>query len=833
VIARMNVGGPSLHVSYLTRELDLRGYETTLVAGRVGEEEGSMSYVAEELGVEPLYVPELQRAISPAPDLGAVLRLRSLIRELRPHIIHTHTAKAGAVGRAAALAAGRRRPPVVVHTFHGHVLRGYFDPATTAFFRQLERRLARITDALVAVSPQVRDDLVRLGVAPANRFAVIRLGLDLEQRTAAPPDARQRLREELGIPEDRFVVGWLGRMTEIKRADDLIRALASLRRRGAEADLLLVGDGPLRPMLTQLADALGVLEHTHFVGYRSEVGEIYAAVDAFGLTSANEGTPATIIEAQAAGLPIVSTDVGGVADIVRDGETGILTLPGDVEAIADGLARLAGDSDLRRRMGAAGRERVVGRYSVPRLVDDIDRLYRTLLGVTRPRERSVVGSRPRPLTPVLPRDVTAHAGRAEPKLKVLLLSQYFPPEVGATQTRMQAFAEYLSARGHDVTVICEFPNHPQGVIPPDYRGRVIEDERTNGYRVIRVWVNATEEKTQRTRMTFYLSYMTLATLAAPLAGRPDVVLATTPPLFTGAAGAVIGRAFGAPLVLDVRDLWPAAAVSLDQISGERTRRLAESLERWLYREAAQVVAVTEPFCRHIATVGRPQRPPVLIPNGTLESFFVNGDRSAGARLGIDDDRFLVTFAGTLGIAQALPSVIDAAEVAGSGFAFLLVGDGPLRDRLIALARDRGLDNVSFHGQVPLEEIQPLLSASDALLVSLSAHPTFRDFVPSKMIDFMATGKPIVLAAAGESARILEESGAGIAVAPENPTALVEALRWLADHPEHSAEMGRRGRAYAIERLRSHHAARLESVLLDLMKDRQARIPRLRRPDGER
>jgi glycosyltransferase involved in cell wall biosynthesis len=817
VIARMNVGGPSLHVSYLTRELDRRGYETTLVAGRVGEAEGSMSYVAEELGVSPLYIPELQRAISPAPDLGAVRALRSLIKKLRPHVIHTHTAKAGAVGRAAAMVSGRDRPKVVVHTFHGHVLRGYFDPAVTEVFRQLERGLARVTDALVAVSPQVRDDLVRLGVAPANRIAVIRLGLDLERRTAASPDARRRLREQLGIPEDRFVVGWLGRMTEIKRTDDLIRSLASLRARGADVDLLLVGDGPLRPALTALAEQLGVLDHTHFAGYRSDVGEIYAAVDAFALTSANEGTPATIIEAQAAGLPVVATDVGGVADIVRDGESGILTAAGDVEAIADGIARFLEDPALRRSAGAVGRAFVMKRYAVPRLVDDIDRLYRTLLDVSSPRQRSIVGARPRPLTPSLPDETRAQLDRADQRLKVLLLSQYFPPEVGATQTRMQAFAEYLAARGHDVTVICEFPNHPQGVIPPEYRGRVIEDERTNGYRVIRVWVNATEEKTQRTRVTFYLSYMTLATLVAPLVGRPDVVLATTPPLFTGAAGAAIAGMFGVPLVLDVRDLWPAAAVSLEQISGDMTRQLAEALERWLYRRAAQIIAVTEPFCRRIAEVGHPQRAPVLIPNGTLESFFVNGDRSARTRLGVGEDTFLVTFAGTLGIAQALPSVIDSAEIAGDGFAFAFVGDGPLREQLVERARERGLDNVSFHGQVPLEEIPRLLSASDALLVSLSAHPTFRDFVPSKMIDYMATGRPIVLAAAGESARILGESQAGLVVEPENPRRLAEAVRWLAEHPGDAAAMGGHGIEYARDRLRSRQAELLETVLLEVTR----------------
>jgi glycosyltransferase involved in cell wall biosynthesis len=818
VIARMNVGGPSLHVSYLTRGLDERGYETTLVAGRVGEEEGSMSYVADELGVEPLYVPELQRAISPAPDVAAVKKLRALIKELRPDIIHTHTAKAGAVGRAAALVSGRARPKVVVHTFHGHVLRGYFDPAATAVFRQLERGLARSTDALVAVSPQVRDDLVRLGVAPAQRIAVIRLGLDLDRRTATVDGARDRIRREFGIPDDRFVVGWLGRMTEIKRADDLIRSFAHLRSTGADADLLLVGDGPLRAPLTDLAATLGVLDRTHFAGYRVDVGEIYASVDAFALTSANEGTPATIIEAQAAGLPVVSTDVGGVADVVRDEATGFLTEPGDIAELADALGRLADDGGLRRKLGAAGREFVAERYSVPRLVDDVDRLYQSLLQVAAPRWRSVVTERPRPLVPALSR-ASLPTERAERSMKLLLLSQYFPPEVGATQTRMQAFAEYLTARGHDVTVICEFPNHPQGVIPPEYRGRVVEDERTNGYRVIRVWVHATEEKTQRTRMAFYLSYMTLAALAAPLTGRPDVVLATTPPLFTGAAGAAIASFFGAPLVLDVRDLWPAAAVSLDQISGESTKRLAEGLEHWLYRRAARIVAVTEPFCRHIEAVGGLRVPPVLIPNGTLESFFVDGDRSARERLGVDGDRFLVTFAGTLGIAQALPTVLDAAVAAGDGFAFSFVGDGPLRESLVRSARERGIDNVSFPGQVPLEEIPGFLSASDALLVSLSGHRTFHDFVPSKMIDFMATGRPIVLAAAGESARILNESGAGIAVEPEDAARIVDAVRWLAEHPSDAAEMGRRGREYARSRLRSHLAAQLERLLLDLTQAR--------------
>ena len=220
VIARLNVGGPALHVSYLTRELDRLGYETTLAAGSVGEGEGSMEYVARELGIEPLAIPLLQREISPLRDAATVRHLVGLIRTLKPHVLHTHTAKAGAVGRAAAVLAGADRPKVVLHTFHGHVLRGYFSPQVTEAFRRLERRFARVSDALIAVSPEVRDDLVRLGIAPLGKISVIRLGLDLDGRIRAGEDEARAVRERFAIPPERFLVGWLGRMTEIKRVDD-------------------------------------------------------------------------------------------------------------------------------------------------------------------------------------------------------------------------------------------------------------------------------------------------------------------------------------------------------------------------------------------------------------------------------------------------------------------------------------------------------------------------------------------------------------------------------------------------------------------------------------
>jgi len=379
VIARLNVGGPALHVAYLTAGLADRGYETTLVAGTLTRGEESMASVALERGARIETLEDLHREISPLRDIRAVFRLARLIRRERPVILHTHTAKAGAVGRMAALFAGNARPPIIVHTFHGHVLRGYFNPLTTMGFRTLERWLARITTVLVAVSPEVRDDLVRLGVAPASKFSVIRLGIQLDERVDALDGAREETRRLLGVSPDAFVVGWVGRMTAVKRTDDVLKAMQRLVEGGVDAYLLLVGDGPDREHLEQYAHELGVTKRCLFLGYQEEVGRFYSTIDALLLPSANEGTPVSVIEALAAGRPAVATRVGGVPDVVREGLDGFLVEVGDAQGLADRLAELATDPELRARMGAEGRARVLERYAVQRLVDDVDRLYRSLL----------------------------------------------------------------------------------------------------------------------------------------------------------------------------------------------------------------------------------------------------------------------------------------------------------------------------------------------------------------------------------------------------------------------------------------------------------------------
>ena len=380
VIARLNVGGPALHVAYLTAGLAERGYDTTLVAGTIAHGEESMAFVADQRGVRIETVDDLHREIAPLSDARAILRLARLIRREQPTILHTHTAKAGAVGRLAALLAGSARPPIIVHTFHGHVLRGYFNPITAYGFRTLERLLARVTTRLVAVSPEVRDDLVALGVAPASKFVVIRLGIELDERVGAENDeARRETRRRLGLAPDAFVVGWVGRMTAVKRTEDLVRVTRKLVDLGVDAYLCLVGDGPDRDALEAYAHELGVVKRCLFVGYQEDVARFYSAIDVLLLPSANEGTPVSVIEALAAGRPTVATHVGGVPDVVREGIDGFLADVGDVDVLAARLAELAADPERRAAMGASGRERVLARYAVERLVDDVDELYRSLL----------------------------------------------------------------------------------------------------------------------------------------------------------------------------------------------------------------------------------------------------------------------------------------------------------------------------------------------------------------------------------------------------------------------------------------------------------------------
>ena len=387
VIARLNMGGPSHHVGLLGSRLDPERYETLLLHGELGAGEDSLEESVRARGIAMARVPGLRPELRPHDDARALGSIVRAIRRLRPDIVHTHTAKAGMLGRTAAVMAGGPRP-VIVHTYHGHVLEGYFGPARNALYRDLEHRLAGVSDALVGVSQATVDDLVRLGVAPRDKFQVVPIGLDLERFLSSTTDDGAEFRRHSAVAEDELLLTFVGRLVPIKRVDLLIRAFAVAREQGAPVRLAIVGDGALRPDLEQLAADLGVADKLWFAGYRADTMPIAAASDIAVLSSDNEGTPVSLIEAGAAGKPAVSTQVGGVSDVVTPA-TGLLAPAGDHERLGRAIAALASDAEGRARMGAAGRQHVAGTYSVERLTADIQRLYETLLEDSR----AILGAR--------------------------------------------------------------------------------------------------------------------------------------------------------------------------------------------------------------------------------------------------------------------------------------------------------------------------------------------------------------------------------------------------------------------------------------------------------
>jgi glycosyltransferase involved in cell wall biosynthesis len=381
VISRLNVGGPAIQAISMTRMLEPRGYRTILVRGTEGPDEGSMDDLAERLGVRPLHIGPLRREPG-LHDLCALLRLVRIVARERPAIVHTHAAKAGTLGRIAALLAPGGGERVLVHTFHGHSLTGYFSSRTARIYRAIERFLAKRTDRLIAVSEEVRDELVAIGVAPVERFEVIRLGFDLSPFAAEEPERSRRrtaLREELHIPLDAPLVTLIARLAPIKRVDRFLRVAVRLAGMRPDARFLVVGDGELRDSLRAAPETHVLGERLTWTGFRSDIPDVCFASDVVVLTSDNEGTPVSLIEALAAAAPVVSTEVGGVATVVRHEQTGLLAGRGDEAGFADAVARLLVDRTLADRLALDGQRYALEAFRQFRLVNDLDGLYRRLM----------------------------------------------------------------------------------------------------------------------------------------------------------------------------------------------------------------------------------------------------------------------------------------------------------------------------------------------------------------------------------------------------------------------------------------------------------------------
>jgi glycosyltransferase involved in cell wall biosynthesis len=402
VIARLNVGGPAKHVVWLTKGLQSSECDTLLVAGTVPPGEDDMGYFAMEMGVSPHFVQEMSREIS-VKDAVTVWKLYQLFRRERPDIVHTHTAKAGTVGRFAGLLyrwltpgvlVGRPRSCIFVHTYHGHIFHSYYGPLKTRLFLLIEKLLATlVTDRIVVITEQQRVEInEEFGVGRADRFAVIPLGLDFDV-FAGWRNRGESFRDELGAKADDVLVGIIGRLTEIKNHELFLKAAAEFKARSPESAVrfVIIGDGALRGRLEQQAHSLGLAEDVVFVGSRRDIENVYPALDIVALTSLNEGTPLTLIEAMANACAVISTMVGGVVDLLGEAvpeqsdpsfvicRRGIGVPSNDARAFAEGLGCLVADVGLRREIGERGLQFVESRYSKDRLLEDIRVLYAELL----------------------------------------------------------------------------------------------------------------------------------------------------------------------------------------------------------------------------------------------------------------------------------------------------------------------------------------------------------------------------------------------------------------------------------------------------------------------
>lgn len=393
IIARLNIGGPAIQAILLTECLGSEGFTSYLIAGNISKNEGDMMPYAVARNVHPIMVPELGREISGMKDVVAFVKLVKFLRKVRPHVVHTHTAKAGTLGRVAAWVA---RVPIKVHTFHGHVFSGYFGWGKTKLFILIERVLAFLSDCILVLSDHQRQELVDVfRIAPNHKFQVVPLGFDLEPFLYLPGSTRNFHQRPTGTPS--VIIGFIGRLAEIKNpflAFDAFSVLDSRSRKVPSWELWVAGGGPLEESLKRSAKKTQLTTKIRFLGWQSDMPRLYSSVDVVILTSLNEGTPVALIEAMASGKPFISTNVGGVRDLmVGTGQcvngnhggkftvydNGILVSSEDVYGLADALEYLVSDHEKMVAMGRVGREFAKTQFTKEQLLKNIQSLYQKLL----------------------------------------------------------------------------------------------------------------------------------------------------------------------------------------------------------------------------------------------------------------------------------------------------------------------------------------------------------------------------------------------------------------------------------------------------------------------
>jgi len=763
IITRLNIGGPSIHVSLLTRGLDPNRFESILVSGNVSDLEGDMSYVATDLGLNPLVLPSLRREISLRRDIRTLVRLLKILDQEKPDIVHTHTAKAGTLGRIAVFIHNRlhKKRVLVVHTFHGHVFHGYFSRLKSQMFIWAERLLGKATDVIIAISGSQKSELSRkYRIAPEEKFRIVRLGFDL-QPFSSIKNLKGQFRRGVGVNPESVLIGIVGRLVAIKNHKMFLDAAKRFieKNRGIQAKFVIIGDGELRQELMSYSVAIGLSDIVIFCGWARDLPEVYADLDILVLTSINEGTPVSIIEAMASSVPVISTDAGGVRDLIGsprskydlDGfevcQRGLICPEGDANGLAKGIKFLLMNSSLRQETSNAARKFAKRDYSEDRLRREIELIYLNLI-------------RGQSYDQVVPEKAGVLQLEAKPPLKVLqVYKDYYPPVVGGVEGHINLLANGLKDRGIKVEVLVS-----------NTRAK-LEIENIDGIRVIKV--------PQLGRFASAPLNASLSTWVRRLGREADVIHFHFPNP-TGEIASLLAGLNSKIIVTYHSDIIRQA--KLAKVYAPFLRRFLESSEA--------IIATSPPYIESSEVLRRFRDKCKVIPFGIdLSRFRLNTERSgqvAGIRRTYGGS--IILFIGRFRYYKGLYILLEAMKsVSGS---LLLIGIGPMeRELKEQVAMDDDLrEKVFFLGELSDEDVVNHLQACDVFVLPSIFRSEAFGIV---LLEAMACGKPLISTELGTGTSFVNQhQETGLVVPPCDAGALSEAINYLLTNPEIMERLGK-------------------------------------------
>lgn len=763
IIDRLNVGGPAIHAVLTTKGLDPTRFRTVLITGNIEPDEGDMGYLLEKYGIDSVVsVPALGRELRPLRDLAAAWQVFQVLRRERPDVVHTHKAKAGVIGRLAALASGT---PVRVHTFHGHVLSGYFGPLKSRLFATVERLLAGTTSRLVTPSSRLADDLAATyKVAPRERFQVVPLGFDLEPFEECEVH-RGRLRAELAVAGDVKLVAIIGRMVPVKDHATFVAAAALLAARRPEVHFVFVGGGSLEQAIRADVRRHGLEARSHFLGWRDDLPVIYADLDVAALSSVNEGTPVSIIEAIASGVPVVATHVGGVPDVLRNGARGSLVPPRDPKAMAEAIEQALSPQAKAHAMSMRAQ---VNEYRADRLCRDLARMYLDLLGA---------GPAALEATPMAPSNTN------KPKV-VHVITRLI---AGGAQENTILSCDGLKDR-YDVVLVT---GPPEGT-----EGSLLEDVARRGIRTIvlpelvRPISPANDGAAFRRLLGLFEQE------------RPDIVHT-----HSSKAG-IVGRAAAwfarVPVIIHTNHGLPYY-----DFQTLRERALFWSVEKLATSVTHKVVCVGEEMKKK--SIAGHLGPPELfevIHSGIEVERFIQA-RSMRAKLGIAESARVVGVVSRMAAHKGHRFLVEAAP---SDVHILFVGDGEQRATLEKQVAERGL-TATFMGHVPPEQVPNLIASMD-----LVVHPSLWEGLPRAAVQALLVGRPVVAFDCDGAREVVIDGVTGRLVPPKSIQGLRAAIEEIVNLPDRGRSMGLKGRERCIAEFEWRTCAdKLDVVYRDVLR----------------